>query len=413
MNPVQVSIYAMRTWGELGNLLIARTLKGAIESQPGFAVRLFEAEDFCPSLGRTGEEIRRLSQRTVGDPAARRTGYLGLIADLEERFPAGFEVEEPPSPAVLEETAALGGHLAATRPDLVIGTKGIISRLCLSAARRAGCAAPVVNFVSNHGLLELGIHRSVHLPLNLVQFEEARQKLLDRHGYLPERVEGVGQLIAHHELSGFVASQEGAAALDLLDPDDTETPVVVVFCNRGGMAYLELLRLLADRHPEVPVLFIAYNDPELLAAARALQEERRLRRWALVHRLSQEAYFRIIGELGGSRHALLISKAGPNTVMEVLSFGLIPLVLGSGLPMEEWVPEWLRRRGLGLAAADMPGLAAALDGLLQDRERLGRLKRSVLAFREESIAPLRTAEAIARSLERLLAAYAEPASGRS
>jgi UDP-N-acetylglucosamine:LPS N-acetylglucosamine transferase len=400
----RVAIYAMRTWGELGNLLVARTLKAAIESAGGFTVELFEAEDYCPTLRQTGEEIRLLSQRTAADPPAKRGGYLAIIHSLEERFPAGFEVADPVAEPVLAESELLRRHLLATRPDLVIGTKGIISRLLLTAARGAG-GPPVVNFVSNHGLLELGIHRSPHLPLHLVQFPEARQRLVERYGYDPARVEVVGPLVAGHELRGFVASSrpEEPGEIDLIDPDDTRTPVVVIFCNRGGSAYLEVLRLLGARHPKVPVLFIAYNDAELLEAARAVERATRPRRWVLVSRLSQEAYFRTIRQ-AGERPAVLISKAGPNTVMEALSFGFAPLVLDSGLPMEEWVSSWLVDHRLGLAAPEISTLGRELDRLLSDRDRLDALKRSVVRFHAESIDPVRTATAIARALRRALGA---------
>jgi UDP-N-acetylglucosamine:LPS N-acetylglucosamine transferase len=400
----RVSIYAMRTWGELGNLLVARTLKAAIESAGGFEVQLFEAEDYCPTLRRTGEEIRALSQRTAADPPAKRSGYLGIIRALEEVFPESFEIADPPAEAVRAEAEALRRHLLETRPDLAVGTKGIISRLLLTAAREAGGGIPVVNFVSNHGLLELGIHRSRHLPLHVVQFPEARQRLVERYGYDPATVEVVGPLVAGHELRGFVASAApGEGDIDLIDADDLRTPVVVIFCNRGGSAYLEVLRLLGARHPEVPVLFIAYNDPELLAAAQALQGEARPRRWVLVSRLSQEAYFRTIRQ-AGERPAILISKAGPNTVMEALTFGFSPLVLDSGLPMEEWVSGWLVDRGLGLSAPGMSTLARELDRLLSERDRLDALKRSVLRFRETEIDPERTARAIAGALRRSLGA---------
>jgi UDP-N-acetylglucosamine:LPS N-acetylglucosamine transferase len=401
--PPRVALYAMRTWGELGNLLVARTLKTAIEAAGGFEVQLFEAEDYCPTLRRTGEEIRLLSRRTAADPPAKRAGYLQIIRDLEERFPAEFETAEPPAGAALAESEPLRRHLLEIRPDLAVGTKGIISRLLLTAARRAGGGIPVVNFVSNHGLLELGIHRSRDLPLNLVQFPEARQRLMERYGYDPGRVEVVGPLVAGHELRGFVAPAEQGESgeLDLIVPGDVDNPVVVVFCNRGGSAYLEVLRLLGARHPQVPVLFIAYNDPELVEAARALEREARPRRWVLVSRLSQEAYFRTIRQ-AGDRPAILISKAGPNTVMEALTFGFSPLVLDSGLPMEEWVAGWLVDHGLGLAAPEMSTLTRELDSLLSDRGRLAALKQSVLRFQAESIDPDRTARAIARALRRML-----------
>lgn len=399
----RISIFAMRSWGELGNLLAAKTLAAAIRTaEPAWEVEVLETDDFCPTLARTGEEIALLARRTADDPPLRRRGYLEIIERLSERLPPGFETAEPPGDFVRGETAALGRRLRESRPHLAVATKGVIARLLLVAARQAGAAVPVVNFVTNHGLQELALHRAPGADLSLVQLEAARASMVERFGYPPERVRVVGPLVAGHELRSFVEGRDGAGLDQLrfaegVGPDE---PVVVMFSNRGGKPFLELLRLLGEAHPRVPVLFIAHNDPPLLAAARALEDRLRPERWTLVERLTQAAYFHAIRQLE-ERPAVLVSKAGPNTVMEGLYFGLVPLVLVSGLPMEDWVGSWLTAGGLGVAAPEVPGLVAGLDDLLRRPERLAALKRAVLAFRAAAIRPEETASAIARALAEL------------
>src|SRR5436309_518120 len=86
----QILIVAMRSWGELGNLLAARTLARRLTDMLGVAdVQVLEAEHYFPRLAETGAAIREI---TLGDvsPAEKRLRYAEVMRDLDATVPGGL-----------------------------------------------------------------------------------------------------------------------------------------------------------------------------------------------------------------------------------------------------------------------------------------------------------------------------------
>lgn len=381
-----IEIVAMRTWGELGNLLAAKTLAAALgEGADGLPCQVVEAESLFPRFAGIGESIRRVAT-TPAAPQVRFRRYLDLMDEIAPLFPPGLEEADVLPEPLESEIRPMAEHFAATRPDLVVGTKGVISRLCRAALRRAGGPAPVVNFVTNQGLLELAIHRSRTIPWHLVPTEAARRLLVEEHGFDPATVRMVGRLIARTNLGEFF-ERGGAAGGDGGEPLPGRASEVrlVVFSNRGGRPYLRLLRHLAERHPEIDLVFIGYNDPTLAAAAERLKVRHDLAGWRVFERLEQGAYLRYLAWLTSARYPLLISKTGPNTMLEAAYFGIPQLLLFSGLPMERWVGPYVGEAGVGMGFERMADLIATLDRWLAApgeiaarRERALELSRTVM-----------------------------------
>lgn len=374
----RIQVLGMRTWGEFGNILAATRLARVIEAQhPDCVVELYEAEEFFPRFEEIGAEIRALTVESP-DAATRARRYLALMSRLAAEFPQGFEAGDPRALTFVSALESLAGHFRRTRPDVVVGTKGVISRVAQSALRLAGHPARMANFVTNQGLLTLEIHRAVH-ALNLVGFPAARDYLVGGLGFAPERVRVVGPMIAAHELKEFLVGPDDARSGDESAwGGDDERPAIIVFSNRGGDEYLALVRHLAVRHPGVDLVFVSYNDRGLLAAAAAVPE--RPARWRFHNRLSQPEYFAYIHGAARSRNGLLISKAGPNTTLEASWFGIPVLSLRSGLPMEDWVGGLIREHGVGRCCAEMGELVATLDAWLADGSVLPALKANALTF---------------------------------
>ncbi|MBK8478643.1 MAG: glycosyltransferase [Opitutaceae bacterium] len=66
---------------------------------------------------------------------------------------------------------------------------------------------------------------------------------------------------------------------------------------------------------------------------------------------------------------LLLTRAGPNTLLEAVSCGL-PIVITGHVPgQEEGNPGWIERRGLGIICRSIPTLPAAILELLTDDSR--------------------------------------------
>jgi UDP-N-acetylglucosamine:LPS N-acetylglucosamine transferase len=384
-----IQLVAMRTWGELGNLLAAKTLASALsQTLDGVETEVIEAETLFPRFAEIGREIELLA-KTRCEARVRHRQYLELMEGLRPLFYPGFEVAPRIEGALGEEIRPLVEHFMRTRPSLVVGTKGVISRLCMAALRLASHPAPVVNYVTNEGLLRLEIHRSPFLPDQFVPFESARRYLIDQHGFEPACITTVGRLIAQASLGSFL-EQRGEEAYPTESPRDAPAPGldsvrVAVFSNRGGEDYLLLLRHFAARHPQIAVVFIGYNEPQLVEAARQLGEESSVRDWRVFDRLGQGGYIQYLNWLSAAEYPLLISKTGPNTMLEGAYFGIPQLLLNSGLPMEQWVIPFLEENGIGRGFDRMPDLIRVLDEwlagphVIAERSRRARdLSRTVM-----------------------------------
>jgi hypothetical protein len=390
----RAEILAMRSWGEFGNFLAAQRLaKVLAPGLPGVRLEVGTAEEFFPRLGAAGVEIREI---TVGSPTpqVRTRRYMAMVERLEAHYPPGFEASAA-SPALQEELAPLAEHFRATRPALVIGTKGINSRLALAALRQAGHAAPVLNYVTNPGLLEISIHRSPHV-LNVVPTERARARLLAEPGFAAERIVVAGPLIAEHELKGFLVREGGDGGAREPWGADERRPKLIVFCNRGGPEYLALVRHLAARHGGVDLVFISYNHTALTRAAAEVAAEAGHHHWRFHDSLRQAEYFEYVERASRSAHALLITKSGPNSVLEAAFFGIPVLALESGLPMEAWVGPMIEEEGLGRCCATMDEVVGVLDGWIADGAVVAEHKASARAFAARAL----DQEAIAGRLRR-------------
>ncbi|WP_445525405.1 Moenomycin biosynthesis protein MoeGT1 [Streptomyces cyslabdanicus] len=404
MAPVRphIQVLSPRTWGEFGNYLAAtrfsRVLGGVVDAE----VTLLEAEPILPWIGEAGAEIRAISLESP-DATVRSERYMALMARLQERFPEGFEAH--PTPAQEAAVAPLTEHLRATAPDVVVGTKGFVARLCAAAVRLAGSRTRVVSHVTNPGLLHLPLHRSRYPDLTLVGFPHAKDHLVATAGCDPERVRTVGPLVAQHDLRDFMTSESATSDTgpwgDDLGPD---RPRVLVFSNRGGDTYPELIRRLARRHPDIDLVFVGYGDPELARRAASDAARAGVTHWRFHSVLAQAEYFDYIQRASRSRYGLLISKAGPNTTLEAAYFGIPVLMLESGLPMEQWVPGLIHQEGLGRACGTPDELFGTVDEWLEHPAAIEVHKKAALSFAEAVLDQDAVAERIGAAVRPLLEA---------
>ncbi|WP_051807698.1 hypothetical protein [Actinoplanes subtropicus] len=398
MTEPRIVVVSPRTWGQFGNFLAATRLAGVLrERLPGREVDVWEAEPLLPFMGEYGARIAEIS---TGSPDARTrtTRYLALMAEIDQAYPAGFETD--PGHPVADRLDGLREALAEARPELVIGTKGFVARLCRAALH--GSDVPVVSYVTNPGLLELPIHRSAALHATLVPFAWAGQRLVTEVGADPASVHVVGPLVARHDLGSFVSADvdlDARPGWPVPAADGPDRPRIIVFSNRGGDDYVRVLNHLADRHPDTDVVFVGYDDPALIER---VTRDVGLTRWRFHTKLTQREYFAYIEGAAAADHAFLISKAGPNTTLEAASFGIPVLMLESGLPMESWVGGLIDEHGLGRCRVTADELLADLDQWLTDRALIAARKRDCRAFAASVLDPQGTAERIENAIRPLL-----------
>lgn len=356
----RVLVLGLRSWGQLGNFLAAANVARILsEHVPGCEVEFRAGEELWPFLAGLGERIGRAAR-------AGGAGYAEVMADADAWLPLDSEARGT-GPAPVEAHALDGRH------DAVVATKGIVSRLAYAALQPRGAGRSVVNFVTNHGLLELELHRSRHLALQLVPFEMSRA-LLVRHGIDGATVKVVGPLAA----SLRTPASDAGAIRSFSRVEGGDRPRVIVFSNHGGAEYAEVARVLAH-HPSHPeVLFVAHKDPNLAGAVSAIAADAGAgSRWEVVEALPQAGFLAALARAARFPVCFAVSKTGPNTALEAVRTG-IPMVLHrSGLPMERWVEGFVADTGCGECVETAAALAPATLAWLDDPERVRAARRRI------------------------------------
>src|SRR5438034_8527833 len=115
MDPIphaaHIEILALRTWGNLGNLLAARKLGRRLKTLlSNVRINVLQAEDFCPPLSHLGALIREMTE-TVTNPTTLRSRYLLLMAEAAKHFPPGLETSRNAG-ACASDVARLTQHFA-------------------------------------------------------------------------------------------------------------------------------------------------------------------------------------------------------------------------------------------------------------------------------------------------------------
>ena len=334
----RVQIYSARTWGAMGNLLAGRHLGSVLDRDLGRQVDVHAIEDLVGWMADAGRRIKEITTSTT-NPDHLRESYLRFAESASSLMPAGVELDTGAPPIPL---GTLAEHLLATRPDIVVGTKGIVSRMLTWCVEAHRLPTRVLNYVTNPGLFEMDMHLTPHADLVTVPFPWNRDRLRERSGLPASKIVVPGPLLAGRSMPGSIRTG-----------DQDRRPIVLVLNNRGGPAFSELVLDLAEHAGALHVAYVVVDQPEEIA--RTL-EPCRARGWDVFDRLPQDRYLEFLDWARRTPGSFLVSKAGPNTVLEAANQGIPLIVMPSGLPMEDWVPDLVVQHSLGVRAHDASGL---------------------------------------------------------
>jgi hypothetical protein len=337
MSALAVQVFCCKTWGQLGNYVAAKRLATLLRSaRPNWHVTIHAGEDYVPELGVFGERLRGLTAKPEQTDLAQRYDQLldgvrsGMpqYAELDRRFLSNNPDIDP-----------LLQWFIRSKPQLIVGVKGIVTRWCIAAINKGGLSIPVLNYLTNPGLLCLDVHRVVGAAGWLLPFDLA---LAGMGGFVPsgERAEIVGTLLARH----LRLDSEHQLAFS----PELGRPAVVLLCNRTAPElYLRCLTL-ALSHPANPkCLFVAPGNSVLVIEAKEILRKMKDVGSLAIDHLQHFDFQDTITAVGGHPHSFLVTKTGPNTMLEACVAG-VPLVLHpSSLPMEVWVEDFVRRSGIG------------------------------------------------------------------
>lgn len=319
----KVAVLAMKSWGEFGNFRAGELVRSMLERE-GIEVQLIAGECLVPLLAIAGEQMKAVADMPVSYPlkAAR---YDQILANI-----ASHLNHEMNAPGRCIARDGLDAMISSYDPDTIICMKGIIARILFLDSTCEN--RHVINFITNHGLAEIDIHRESRVTHTVVPLPMTKEMLI-RDVRLDENSVSVYSLY-----EGWHIPQG--------DPNKSPQPCVGILCNKGGAEYVNILKQAIDHPAGAKVIMIVVGDDELLQQCRQLADEAG-ERVQLYSGLPKAQYRAILASLKNYKRTLLVSKTGPNTVTEAINAELPMLLHNSWLPMEAWVADHVRERRAG------------------------------------------------------------------
>jgi len=351
----RILILASRSWGEMGNIVAAKRLAAILQCEvSNYSFDVLPMEDFYPPMATIGASIARIKSIST-DPCGIRNAYRALMREADRLFPPNIEVDRYGELPYQAELKSLGVVLTSPSVILAVGTKGLISRLCVAATRLAG----------RPDLLQFRIHVATTPTWHIVPGERGVQSLR-AVGVPDDAIRAVGHL-------------GSTLALDNAEQDGDQRPFIGMLINHGGEEYWPLVELLADRGLRVRVTIICVQSPNLMAKIQHSAPPH----WRLLDRLAPQDYQHELRKVANAAMSLMICKAGPNTVMECLGVGVPVLALQSGLPQEDWVADLIVSAGVGQASDKPAHLVVTLREWLDSPSALQHMRRRALAYTQD------------------------------
>jgi len=342
-----------------GHLSVTRALSEALsELAPDItisAVNVYSAEYGVfpvPALPRLYALL------AVNSPALWRRVYYSTCSQ------ARFSLIERAAQPWLRPT--LKAALQATQPDVVVSALPALGYTLQRALCDLGWSRPLAVVVSD--LVNIHPAWITHgATWYAVPTEEARQACI-RAGVAPESIHMLGLPVSR----AFVEPPADRAALRrrLGVPEAARMVLIMGGADGAGPVEETVQQLLASGEPAFPVVIAGRN-------------ERLRRRLAARVRPSAGRVLGFVSNMAEWMWAadLLVTKAGPNTIMEAVHCGL-PIVLTGALPgQEEGNIDFVLANGLGTVATRPEEIVQAIRRLLHDEaqraaivEAMGRIR---------------------------------------
>jgi 1,2-diacylglycerol 3-beta-galactosyltransferase len=265
----------------------------------------------------------------------------------------------------------LKAALQATRPDVIVSALPALGYTMQRALRDLGWQVPLAVVVSDL----INIHPAWFTKgaaWYAVPTEESRQACVEA-GIAPESIHVLGLPVSR----AFDRPPADRRALrrGLGLPEDARVVLIMGGADGAGPVEETVQALLASQVPCFPVVVAGRNE--------------RLRR-----RLSERtspSVCRVLGFVTNMAEWMwaadvLVTKAGPNTIMEAVHCRL-PLVLTGALPgQEEGNVAYVTGNGLGTLASRPQEIARAVGELLSDERRLTAIRQAAEALRRPQAA---------------------------
>lgn len=350
---MRVIIIAARTWGRLGNFAAAQNIARLISADPSVTVSVHAVEEFWPDFGIWGERMR--SAATLDSAVDTSFAFSGILAEID----ALTVKKNRQHPEWLKPVSKIAKFLSEQKPNQVIATKGLITRLAAAGREFSGQSFLLINWITNSGLIPIRCHRAPMADRHLVPLPEDRDYLIREWNVRPRNVRVIGPVARLSKTYGNPIEVDNKVSA-------RRTLLYLHVVTHEALDQLESL-LNRDTNVECVVLH-SYGKPCALDRLLLLQDSFPAR-FSVNGELSQEKFHKLFEWLKEACSHLFVAKSGPNTMFEAMLLGLPMMLYRSGLPQEDWVLSYLHEREVGVPNTDIRELASTIIEVLDAPER--------------------------------------------
>lgn len=258
-------------------------------------------------------------------------------------------------------------------PDLIISVHPLANTSLVRVLKDLGLLGktPIVNVVTEL----IYIHRFWAVPefdLTIVATEEAKNKCIE-YGCSPERVKLIGIPVDPRFLQAY--PDKGTLRLGMGLSPDKFTILIMGGAEGFGKIY-DQVRALNKLQKDFQVIVIAGRNDKLFER---LESEKECFKFPLkLYGFTKEVP--IIMRAAD----LLLSKSGPQTVVEAIASEL-PLISTGYIPgQEEPIPEWVEKTGIGKYMANPKETVKIINELIEKKE-IEKMKKNMRRIKNPKV----------------------------
>lgn len=233
--------------------------------------------------------------------------------------------------------------------DMYVCAHSVFVRPGMYALRRAGITKPFLTIITDYAWPVM-IWYDPRADKTLVPTQPSYERGL-RLGLPAERMVNTGPVV-HPKFADLTLSKAEARA-KLGWP--TDTPMILLVGGGDGMGPLvEMVQAIDARPIQAEFAVIAGRNAQMKAALDSAQWRHNVRTYGFVDNI--EVYMRAAD--------LMVTKAGPATMVEAATVGL-PMVISGAIPFQETPNvDYMVERGAGVFAPGPANVAAAVERIL-------------------------------------------------
>ncbi|MCL2891421.1 hypothetical protein [Brenneria tiliae] len=338
----------MKSWGRMGNYEAAKKIQKGVTGDNLFSAELICFDDLFPIFKQFGLRMQDIAAQH--DTLQKKTMLYNVLIDEIDVWLNNDVNELTINKKLLKLTKRFS-------PTIIICTKGVIARMFNTFKEKYSVDIKIVNFITNPGLLDIKIHKFYNSDLTI-----------RTTNYYPN----------HDEVKKFKKLETVSFFNMTLDYKivKQDTPTILILCNGCADGYLNVLETTLEHSSHPKVIMVVISNEYLYKEC--IKLNKKYKNKALIcNKLPNKDYLKFALDASSNNRSFLYSKSGPNTILESIKLGLPVLVHLSGLPMEKWIIDLIKKKKFGFCFSNQEDGAFLVKKWLDNPEIVIRFKHKI------------------------------------